>query len=585
MWTANGRPAAGELATPGSYARIVRVLELSEHREWYDDSVARANTPFGAISESTRPMDVLLLAGAAAGAPLVGFERALAVWAVAVGPFLHVVTLLALMWAIEPMLGHRTIWAGVLFPFQLLLSRQFAAGQADHHALLLLLLVWLTGAAIRALRPGTGLGQAALAGLAASLAAWTALEGLAGAAIVSIGFALVWLSGGIDVARQGYMYTAVVSIGLFAATALERPPALLLEPGYHSVSAAHAFAFSVTAGAWLACGVLGSWAANRAWKRTLVVTLATIAAASCAFQNFPDLFTAAPVPVGAAGADLWIEDLSPRRALIDANVPLVRATSLLLMHLGPLLLVLPYVRQAPRRAREHDRRCWLLLAWALAVAVPLAVRDLQWAPLAQLFILIPYAGMAGAMVERLRPRSPVLRGALAATAGILFVCLFPAGGAQLAAAAPSLAGEPQPTAPPRAAAPVCDLEALAARLDALWPKPQRVLTFVGYGPELLYRSRHEVVGTTSMANVTAILDTIDFFSTDDLSIAREVVRRRGIHVVVACASDREAAGYRTLGVAPSTLELLVSGRQPAWLDKLSGRSLDAPGFVAFRVLG
>jgi hypothetical protein len=581
MWTADGAMTPGQLASPASYARVQRVLDLAEHREWHQDAVTRANTPFGAESESTRAMDLVLLAGAAAGAPLVGFEEALEIWALAVGPFLHVLTLLVLMWALEPMLGARSIWAGALFPFQILLSQQFAVGHADACGLLILLLAWLTGCTIRALRPGAGVGHAALAGIAASLAAWATAQGLAGAAIVSIAFALIWLSGGTSVARNAYVFTAVVTIGLATAAALENPPALLLTPGHESDLVSYAFAFSIVTGAWLACGLLSSWTADRGWKRTLIFALTAIAASSVIYQQFPDLFGSDPVPLGPEGSDLWLQDLSPPNALIDTGVPLLEALGLLLIHFGPLVLALPYLRQVPLRARQHPRRGLLLVAWALALTVPMAVRDLRWAPTAQLFLLIPYAALAGGLVERLRPRGPMLRGALAATAGILFACMFPAGGTRLAAAAPSHDALSQPTVSRADNAVACRVPVLASELDVAWRTPQRVLTFVGHGPELIYRSRHAVVGTPSTSNAQGVLDTIDFFATDDLRVAREVLQRRGIQLVVACSSHREAIGYRAKGA--SMLDLLESGRQPVWLQKLSRPTVDAPGFLVFRV--
>ena len=222
MWSAEGGLSPDRLASPASYARVARVLDLAEHRTWHDDAVTRANTPFGTSSESTRAMDLVLLGGAAAGAPLVGFERALESWAFAVGPLLHVLTLLVLMWALEPVLGARTVWAGALFPFQMLLSQQFAPGHADHQGLLILLLAWLLGCTLRALRPGAQIGHAALAGIAASLAAWTAVQGLAGAAIVSIAFALIWLSDCTSVARHAFIFTAGVVAGTLLGVRIMR---------------------------------------------------------------------------------------------------------------------------------------------------------------------------------------------------------------------------------------------------------------------------------------------------------------------------------------------------------------------------
>ena len=69
----------GQLHGTDGYMRLVRVAALYETGDWFGGTIARDNAPYGTALHWTRPMDLLLLAGAWALSPLLGFEQALGV--------------------------------------------------------------------------------------------------------------------------------------------------------------------------------------------------------------------------------------------------------------------------------------------------------------------------------------------------------------------------------------------------------------------------------------------------------------------------------------------------------------------------
>src|SRR3546814_12853395 len=46
------------LIDPDSYMRMVRVSELAQGWQWFDDTIARANAPYGDVLHWTRPFDL-----------------------------------------------------------------------------------------------------------------------------------------------------------------------------------------------------------------------------------------------------------------------------------------------------------------------------------------------------------------------------------------------------------------------------------------------------------------------------------------------------------------------------------------------
>ncbi|MBF0307809.1 MAG: hypothetical protein HQL41_19510, partial [Alphaproteobacteria bacterium] len=97
----------GRLLDPDCYMRLTRVAWLLDAGGWWDASMPRSNAPYGEALHWTRPLDLLLAAGAWPLAPLLGLERALFVWGALISPLLLLAALPALSWASRPFLDDR----------------------------------------------------------------------------------------------------------------------------------------------------------------------------------------------------------------------------------------------------------------------------------------------------------------------------------------------------------------------------------------------------------------------------------------------------------------------------------------------
>ncbi len=62
---------------PDGYMRLNRVTQLYLTGDWYDSGIRRSNAPYGEVLHWTRPLDLLLLAGAFVSAPFSDFRTGL----------------------------------------------------------------------------------------------------------------------------------------------------------------------------------------------------------------------------------------------------------------------------------------------------------------------------------------------------------------------------------------------------------------------------------------------------------------------------------------------------------------------------
>jgi hypothetical protein len=206
------------LFDPDSYTRLLRVAQLHATGRWYDATLAAINAPFGLELHWTRPLDVLLLAGAGLLGIALPFPAALEWSGLLLAPVLHGVAALLLWYGSKPLLGvpERAL-AVLLFLAQRSLTADFVTGFADHHALVMSLTLGQLVAVVN--------GRLLLAGIAAGLGIWVSPECLLLLPVPLMTLALLWVRTGGDEPRDGLRFCAGAVAALDVGLALERPPA------------------------------------------------------------------------------------------------------------------------------------------------------------------------------------------------------------------------------------------------------------------------------------------------------------------------------------------------------------------------
>jgi hypothetical protein len=97
---------------------------------------------------------------------------------------------------------------------------------------------------------------------------------------------------------------------------------------------------------------------------------------------------------------------------------------------------------------------------------------------------------------------------------------------------------------------------------------------INLGPSLLLLTPHQVLGAPYHRNTQGLRDLRLLLYADDAS-AEEVVRRRGVEVIVVCPGDVLAARAREEGLVPFS-DRLHEGEAPEWVQS---RGLEGAGKV------
>lgn len=562
-------PLRGELFDPDAYARLNRVQVLYDTGDWYSTVIPRSNAPHGERLHWTRPLDMLLLAGAAPLWPFIGFRQALHWSGVFIGPLLHALALAALLWAARPLMARRDlVYVGVLSLCQPAFLYYFLPGRPDHHSLLLLLFVIMLGLGLRLSTGPFRAWTSLAAGGAAAASVWVSVEGLVGVAPLLGGLGLLWIALRADFALKNLVVCAGLTAGTLVALAIELPLDALATAAYERISVVHLFVFALLAGFWLAVWGLerrGGLCATPG-RRLALALVGAGAVAGLTWLAYPKFFAGPAVAFDPRAVSLWIAYISEVAAFFQADDPVASLRPIALF-LGPAALALPFLAVLLRRGGGAAPG-WAYLALFLALFLPLAVfaaRGIRWSAYAEILLVVPYAALLAQVLGGLERRAvgAVARGlgraALVVAFGVGFLFLE----IVLSRLDPAVAeGEGFAECRVRAVAEYLE------RAPEFGPGPKRILAFVFIGPELLYRGRHEVVASSYPLDPAGLFDVTDFFTASDETAARAIVERRGADLVLICPGGKEAALYLARRPGPTMLRRLAGDDAPAWLREV-----------------
>ena len=563
---------AGELVDSDCYMHLIRVSELRETGRWYDPVILRSNAPFGDRLHWTRPFDTLLLAGAVPASFLADFDSSLFWWGVILSPVLLLGALLALRWAVRPLLGSDAASiVGVLFVMQVAVLGDFQAGRPDHHSLLLLLFLLSLGFALRLIQRPFGARLCYAAGAISALSVWASVESLAIVVLISAMLGALWILRDTESSPKALHYGIALSLFTGLALVIERPWHDWMTVEFDRLSIAHFGIFGMIAALWLGISLLATRTSLLLSRkaRLLAGLLAACALAVAVRLVFPGFFRGPLVDVDSGIMQMYIAHIQEVQPLLHRSVRW--NFGLPLIGYGAVALAW-FLRD--RRSAADPR--WMFVLAAMFVYVGLSFYQVRWTSYSQTLLLLP----AAALIVRVRRRP----GATGLTLRQLTVNIGIMGGFLLLALSGSAIdrftgkGESTDTRSSFSVKAMCEHLAAEQRWQG---RPHRIVTHIFWSGEILYRTPHEIVGSCYHRNTRGILDTHATFSAQTDEQAREIIEKRRVDLILL---DPESAERRLYCKEDSSTfyRRLCDGHVSEWCRRVE-LPADLGDFLLFEV--
>jgi len=568
----------GELADSDCYMRLLRVEALHDGGLWYDPVMPRENAPYGQTSHWTRPFDVLLLLGAMPISLFVNFRSALFWWGVVSGPVLMFVTILALQWATRPILSRKgSLAVGFLYLGQTTLWACFQPGRPDHQTLLIFLFALSIGLTLRMILKPLDVRLCYMAGMVSALAMWTNVESMVPIGITLAVLGALWVLKNGDFSGKNLHYAISLFAGIGFSLLIERSRRTLLAEEYDRLSIVHFSLFGVIALLWIAISVLNRHTRvfRTGTNRLLSIPMCVSFLALAMLLLFPRFYQGPFADMDPRLVPIWLQRVSEAIPLIsksDSLIVLVQLVASIVVSL-PFFAYLLFRRD---QGREHGGWVYIFLAVVLFGSVAI-FQYARWAYYAQTVIVVP---MTGLMNRVLAWRQIQKNELLKAIRNVLIKLFFVFGPLSLGIATEALLNKGAKPHPETRMRPFCEY----LNTEDQWQGRQlRILADLFEGAEILYRTRHEVIGTPYQRNQLGILDTYDIMTAGTDREALELIRKRSIDMIVLRPTSSESQFYSKPEQASTFYQRLCKDMIPDWLRKVELPPDLSASFLLFEV--
>ena len=570
----------GEFADSDCYMHLIRVTDLYNTGRWYDPVIFKANAPYGHSMHWSKPFDILLLIGAVPMTLLTDFETALFWWAVVVSAILLVASFIAIPWATEPVLRDKDgpFLAGFVFIVQLSVLSLCQAGRPDHHSLLLFIFLLSIGFTLRMIQRPYKAFICYLAGAVSGLAMWVSLESIVPTCTITGILGLLWVLKNDDFSAKSLHYCIALLVVMGLSILIEKPWNSITILEYDRTSMVHWSIFSFVTVFWVIILMFGRY--TGLFKRVICrLGFAVVGAAAIAVAPifcFPKFYGEPYPDMDPRVFSIFFSKVDEIRPLLSKSGSLAIAVQLI----GPAVVCIPFlVYQLFRKDRDQERQVWIYVSLSFAIFLLTSLYQAQWSFYLQILLCIPMASLM-VLMRQWGPKMGVWR-KLKNNLILLVFCAVPLI-LGLLTSRTIRRGDSTGSWQDISIVKLCKyLNEEGKQREQSF----RILTHIDFGPEILYRTQHEVIATPyHIRNGQGMLDTYDIMMANTDDEALKIIQKRGIDSIVLCPRSSESSLYSKIGDATTFYQRLCDGVVPIWLRKVELPSDLASSFLLFKTI-
>lgn len=560
----------GELADTDCYMRLNRVVQLHESGEWYGSIYHRSNAPFGETLHWTRPLDALLIAGAWIASPLFGFKNGLFWWGVLISPFLLAASVLFLPWAFRPLLGTSTSnIVSILFLFQVGVLSQFYIGRPDHHSLLGFTFIISTGLILRIILDPFNKPICYIYGMMGAISMWLHVESIMLIFLSFFLLGLFWIfddEGNFE--HKNLQYSLALFIFTGAVLFLERPWHDLIRIEYDKVSIVHLFIFGLICLFWIVISYFNKlqqlFHEQRRVQRFTIASFGAVIVLLFVLLVFPGFYRGGYADIDPRILPIWLNGVEEVQSPLhrDFLTPLIQI-------LGSAILGIIYIVVLIWKKHNEKLKGWVFMLAGILLFASACMFERRLIAYGHIMTIVPLAALLDSVL-RWESTYPIRLHFLKLIRPLfrpLTIAVFCAGFLLIGYICQNMMGK-EPSATGKDIVPLAQMCNELNKLDTKQARPPRILAFIDYGPEILYRTRYEVVGTPYHRNAQGILDTFKIMTAKSYDEAHELIRKRGIEMILISNSPGERNFNSGISKQSTFYERLSTEESVDWLSEI-----------------
>ncbi|MGD2097810.1 MAG: hypothetical protein PVG35_09530 [Desulfobacterales bacterium] len=545
------------------YWHLMRVEKIHDEHNWNDLSLSRSNAPYGENLHWTKAFDILLFSGAYTLSVFMPFEEALYWFGNFINPLMHFITFFLIVYISKTFLKVEDIsLLSILLPFQLVTTRYFRMGNYDHHGFILLLFTIFLVTSLKAIQHQKAYVWSLLCGFIASLCIWAGIESLFYVVLLTAFMGLIWIIYDSNYSKNNFL----MSLSLFVTSAviliIELPIDKLFSIHFDRISIVHLFLWGLLLTFWLFVNILKHFKnITKNLSQKIVISGLGFFFCSIVMVNvFPEFFYGPEVGIDPLLKKIYMDHTTEFAPLFTDYEKLFDYLNLSWLFGFISLLMCVYIIKHKQRA---EKLSWSIIGTLLLAYGSISLYQARWLSYFQLLSIIPMSLILHKITkwEELNFK-PNLR-KLIMVSTILAFCLAPITISLVLG---------KNTKPPllRQSTFLNQLCIFLNEADIFNNKEYRILTSIYIGPLILYKTKHEVIGTPAHRNEKGILDTYNIMNSEDEEVAQYIIQKRDIDVILVGLPEYGLHDY----LIPEGKQegkfyhRLWYGPLPAWLEQI-----------------
>ncbi|MHC4438094.1 MAG: hypothetical protein ACYS3S_12095, partial [Planctomycetota bacterium] len=549
----------GKLVDTDCYMRLVRVSDLYNTGEWYDAVIPRSNAPYGERSHWTRPFDVLLLAGALPATLFTDFKSALFWWGVIISPLLMVAAIVALQWSTRPVLKEDgPFLAAFIFASQVIVLAYCQAGRPDHHSLLILVFVLSIGLVLRMILQPFNAFLCYAAGAIGAFSVWVSIESMLSICMIIATLGFLWLLKDSDFLQKSLHYSIALFIFTSFSLILERSWHDLTTQQFDRISIVHLGVLGFVTVFWIICLLFDRYKRvfHQPSRRFSFVIAGGAAIALMTLFCFPKFYKGPLADIDPGIIPIWLSRVNEVRSLFSKSGPLVIPTQLISM----VILSLPILVYFTLWKRNNEKKDgWIFILFTAIVFFLISLFQIRWSVYTKTLLVIPVTALMVSL-RRVGPKTGFLK-TLKNVFVLMFFCAAPFSLGLLA----DRIIKSGDSAESRREISMIQLCGYLNEEGQRRERILRILAHVDFGPEILYRTKHEVIGTPYHRNSRGIVDTYDIMTADTDEKALGIIQKRDVDLILLCPKLKEPSAYSKSEQVSTFYQRLCENKVPNWL--------------------
>jgi hypothetical protein len=555
----------GELIDADCYTRLNRVVQLHETGKWYDTDLAKSNAPYGEHLHWTRPFDLLLLTGAWLATPLLGFKDSLFWWGVLISPCLLIASLIILPWAFRPILSDNdSNLMRLLLISQMGIVSYFSVARPDHNSFLGFIFIISIGLILRVIAGPFNKAICCIAGMVSAFSLWLHVESMLPIFWSMLLLGIFWIYEDENFTGKNMYYSTALFIFIAAALVLERPSSDMMSIEYDKISMVHLFIFGLISIFWITVSYLQRHSVLSEKQQILRFVIALTGAAIIAllvWLVFPDFYRGGYANLDPRVVSYYLNRIDETRSPLsrDFVAPLIQL-------LGSAVIGIFFITYLFRKESYKNLRGWIFILSGIFLFSLAGILSRRLLMYGNIVTIIPLAVILGSVMrwEKNYIKSS-FRIILLSLTVISFCIAFLLPGYVYE----KISGKNKASGQKRIEVPLSDLcDELHFAIDEGETRKHRILAFIFYGPEILYRTGYEVVATPFHRNAQGMLDAQSIMIATSDEEAHALIRKRGINLILIITDPGERRFYSTAPEGSIFYDHLKSGNYPVWIKKI-----------------